>query len=116
MTVHDCGLELTFSVMTTPTPSEESLRRARDRGREDAERFVLGLELTERRERENRLAEMAWDGRGKAGEPWASEEAAAEIASLRSRVEALAGYVRAVEGSVPWRAIQWLRRLVGRAW
>ena len=102
--------------MTTPPPSEESLRRARERGREDAERFVLGLELTERREREERLAEMAWKGRRESGVPWASEEAEAEIERLRTRVEALASYVRAVEGSTPWRTIQWLRRLVGRAW
>lgn len=110
------SLDLIFCVMTSPTPSEEALRRARERGREDAERFVLGLDLTERREREERLAKMAWKVRSEAGEPWASEEAAAEIARLRTRVEALAGYVRSVEGSTPWRAIQWLRRLVGRAW
>lgn len=102
--------------MTIPKSSEDSLRRARARGREDAERFVLGLELIERREREERLAEMAWKGRRQSSETWASEEATAEIERLRTRVEALASYVRAVERSTPWRTIQWLRRLFGRSW
>ena len=36
--------------------------------------------------------------------------------ALKNRAEEAEAYVAAVKGSAPWRAIQWLRGLVGRKW
>ena len=36
--------------------------------------------------------------------------------ALKSRTEEAEAYVAAVKASAPWRAIQWLRGLVGRKW
>jgi len=36
--------------------------------------------------------------------------------ALRSRTEEAEAYVAAVRTSKPWRAIQWLRGLMGRKW
>jgi hypothetical protein len=38
------------------------------------------------------------------------------VARLRSQVEALASFQAAVLRSKPWRVIQSVRRLFGRAW
>jgi hypothetical protein len=36
--------------------------------------------------------------------------------ALKNRTEEAEAYVAAVKASAPWRAIQWLRGLVGRKW
>ena len=36
--------------------------------------------------------------------------------ALKNRTEEAEAYVAAVKTSAPWRAIQWLRGLVGRKW
>lgn len=36
--------------------------------------------------------------------------------ALKNRTEEAEAYVAAVKSSAPWRAIQWLRGLVGRKW
>lgn len=85
-------------------------------GRAEAEAFDARLrevEDRERRERSERLAagddEVSWAGTG-----W--ESAPTEVARLRSQVEALAAFRVAVLSSKPWRIIQSVRRLFGRAW
>ena len=100
-----------------PTKSSElSLQRAQEMGRRDAEHFVLRLEAIEQREREERLAVMAWQPRGGVEVPWNEEKSSAEVLRLEARVQELSSYQQAVENSAPWRAIQWVRRLFGRAW
>ncbi len=99
---------------TATTTGEEE---AREQGRLDAEAFDLKLRHRELREREQRLVELAWKPRSPAADQgWKDDEAAAAVARLETRIHELTHYLRAVESSRPWRAIQWLRRLVGRAW
>lgn len=43
-------------------------------------------------------------------------ELEADRAALKNRAEEAEAYVAAVKLSAPWRAIQWLRGLVGRQW
>jgi hypothetical protein len=85
-------------------------------GRAEAEAFDAKLREVEdrqRRERSERLAagddEGSWSGPG-----W--DAAPTEVARLRSQVEALASFQAAVLRSKPWRVIQSVRRLFGRAW
>lgn len=103
---------------TTPAPgapAEPALVAARELGRLDAEAFNTRLVAVEAREREKRLTELAWKPRAES-EMWGSHEASYRVLELESRVESLSSYVRAVQGSIPWRCIQWLRSLVGREW
>lgn len=90
------------------TRSEEDWSRTRELGRHDAAAFDQRLRDEEAREREARLSELAWQP----GQAADREDAH----QLRARVDELSFYVRAVQGSVVWRAAQWARRLVGRAW
>jgi hypothetical protein len=43
-------------------------------------------------------------------------ELEADRVALKNRTEESEAYVAAVKASAPWRAIQWLRGLVGRKW
>lgn len=43
-------------------------------------------------------------------------ELEADRVALKNRTEEAEAYVTAVKTSAPWRAIQWLRGLVGRQW
>lgn len=43
-------------------------------------------------------------------------ELEADRVALKNRTEESEAYVAAVKASAPWRAIQWLRSLVGREW
>ena len=43
-------------------------------------------------------------------------ELEADRVALKNRTEEAEAYVAAVKASTPWRAIQWLRGLVGRKW
>jgi hypothetical protein len=85
-------------------------------GRMEAERFDEALRDLERREREDRLARLALgvdDGPiALAGDGLSS----AVVRRLQQDVERLAGFHHAVLKSKPWRVIQGMRRLVGRAW
>lgn len=100
---------------TATTPQEELLRQARIEGRKDAEAFDLRLRNQELREREQRLAELAWKPR-RPVQDGNDDEASLRAIQLEARVHELSSYLRAVENSLPWRVIQWARRLVGRAW
>jgi len=100
---------------TNTTSREELLRYAREQGRQEAEAFDLRLTDLERREREERLAKMAWKPHRPAAS-WDDEEASFKLLQLQGRVEELGDYLRAIENSVAWRAIQGVRRLFGRAW
>jgi hypothetical protein len=85
-------------------------------GRAQAEAFdarLRELEDQERHQRAERLAAGADDG-SEAGPGW--EAAPTEVARLHSQVEALAAFRAAVLRSRPWRVIQSVRRLFGRAW
>lgn len=104
-----------MSSTTVSAHREESLRRARELGRREAETFVLRLERQEQQERETRLARLAWKPHRR-GEEWADEEAGLRVVQLEGRIQELNSYVQAVENSTPWRVIQWGRRLFGRAW
>jgi uncharacterized protein involved in type VI secretion and phage assembly len=104
-----------MSSTTVRARQEESLRRARELGRRDAETFALRLERQEQQERETRLARLAWRPRRRE-EEWADGEASLRVVQLEGRIHELNSYVQAVESSTPWRVIQWVRRLFGRAW
>lgn len=43
-------------------------------------------------------------------------ELEADRVALKNRTDEAEAYVAAVKSSTPWRAIQWLRGLVGRKW
>lgn len=43
-------------------------------------------------------------------------ELEADRVALKNRTEEAEAYVSAVKTSTPWRAIQWIRGLVGRKW
>ncbi len=88
---------------------------ARDLGRRQAEAFDLELRQTEAREREERLTEAAWRPRP-SDETRHDEVDSVRVVHLEARISELATYVRAVEDSLPWRLIQNVRRLFGRAW
>lgn len=84
-------------------------------GRMEAERFDEALRDLERREREDRLARLAL---GADDGPIGLEGglSSAVVRRLQQDVERLAGFHHAVLRSRPWRVIQGMRRLVGRAW
>lgn len=97
-------------------PSDDpSLDFARERGRQLAESFDQRLREIETAEREQRLARMAWRPR-RSREAWEEEQDSLKVVHLEARLSELAAYVRAVDESLPWRLIQWGRRLLGRAW
>ncbi len=83
----------------------------------EAEVFDLRLRLAEAQARETRLR-LLWGTLDQV--PSVVANAAAgdtlEITTLRQQVEHYAAYVEAINRSAGWRAIQWLRRAVGRRW
>jgi hypothetical protein len=88
---------------------------AREAGRRDAEAFEASLRQLEGDEREQRLAVLAWQPSTTASRTMAAEDSL-RVVQLEARVSELTAYVRAVNNSVPWRLVQWFRRLLGRAW
>jgi hypothetical protein len=88
----------------------DPLAEPRRAGVIEAEAADLRLAVKEGLEREKRLLERAL----RAEE--ALEDAERNDHDLRDQIELFAQYNRAVEQSLPWRAIQFLRRLVGRKW
>jgi hypothetical protein len=87
--------------------SPDALASARESGRAEALAADRRLRDEERRERRLRLAEL--DALGfEVARPLSSHE--------RDELQRLAGFVRAVQDSRGWQALQALRRLVGRAW
>lgn len=90
------------------------LDEARALGRYAGMYFDLRLRRDESRQRERRLSEAAWFGTDRRGGGVAADSY--ELAKLRSQVKDLGDYQQAIENSIAWRAIQWLRGLFGRAW
>lgn len=92
--------------------SEEarSLLAARRQGEAEAEVLDLTLRLKESLTRERRLLESLEEMRE------ALEYVGQTERELRAQVERYAAYHRAVERSMAWRAVQFLRGLVGRRW
>ncbi len=85
-------------------------------GRGQAAAFDAVLRQTEDRERIDRLTRLA---AGAENDPWPAdqgESAPTEVARLQRQVEALSQFRAAVLSSRPWRVIQAVRRLFGRAW
>lgn len=95
-------------------PSEADVAEARTLGRNAGRYFDLHLRRAESRQRERRLSEAAWFGTDRRGGGLAADSY--ELAKLRSQVKDTGDYLQAIENSVAWRAIQWLRGLFGRAW
>ena len=99
--------------MSGKEPSGEHVElavEARLLGEAEAELFHLRLRLRESLARELRLLERTI----KAEE--ALENALETEHELRLQVDRYASFHRAVERSRPWRMIQAVRRLFGRAW
>jgi hypothetical protein len=96
---------------------QANVMEARLSGRHDGEAFALALRQRELRERQERLTLLAWGSDGEAAfsaaEPISSE---AEVLRLQHDMEQLASFHQAVLRSRPWRVIQLLRHLLGRAW
>lgn len=93
--------------------ADDALESSRRLGRRKAEELDLELRRQEYEQRRQRLAELA--ARPAAGR-FEDEEAALRVVQLETRLGELGAYVRAIHESRPWRAVQWLRRLFGRAW
>jgi hypothetical protein len=100
-------------------PTERA--RASELGRLRAEALEHELRQAEQREREARLALLAWNADGDPPpaelEPRAAGAAGAgEVWRLQQEVERLAAFHHAVLSSRSWRLLQALRRPFGRAW
>lgn len=108
--------EVESEVETTASRvGEEALEAARELGRLDGEAFDTRLERAETKAREKRLTELAWSPRAE-HQMWGSREATHKVLQLEARVKELGDYVTAVQRSIPWRVVQWLRSLIGREW
>jgi len=83
---------------------------ARKCGENEAELLQLRLRLKESATREVRLAERTILAEENLENALATEH------ELRLQIGRYAKFHRAVTRSVPWRLIQFLRRLVGREW
>ena len=95
------------------TPFEDS----RTLGRMEAQRFEAALRAQESREREDRLARLAWSSEDLGNVlSTGGGESSAVVRRLQQDVERLAGFHHAVLHSKAWRMIQRMRRVVGRAW
>ncbi len=96
--------------------AQDAVSSARDAGKAQAAAFDAALRQVEDRERTERLTRLA---AGVENDPWPEEpgeSAPTEVARLQRQVEALSQFRSAVLASRPWRAIQAVRRLFGRAW
>jgi hypothetical protein len=99
------------SAAATQTSDEtRSLLAARRQGEAEAEVADLTLRLKESLTRERRLLESLEEMRE------ALEYVGQTERELRAQVDRYASYHRAVERSLAWRAVQFLRGLVGRRW
>jgi hypothetical protein len=87
-----------------------ALLAARRQGEAEAEVLDLNLRLKESLTRERRLLETVEEMRE------ALEFVGQTERELRAQVERYAAYHRAVERSMAWRIVQFLRGLVGRRW
>jgi hypothetical protein len=89
---------------------DEESRRARRAGELEAEAADLKLRLGENLARERRIVDRLLG----------TEAALAEMKrgdlELRARLDRYSQFHRDLERSLVWRAIQFLRRLVGRSW
>lgn len=94
----------------TPTEEARNLLAARRQGEAEAEVLDLTLRLKESLTRERRLLESLEEMRE------ALEYVGQTERELRAQVERYAAYHRAVERSMAWRAVQFLRGLIGRRW
>jgi hypothetical protein len=102
--------ERTGPVTEVPGDDGRSLAAARRQGEAEAEVLDLNLRLKESLTRERRLLESLEEMRE------ALELVGQTERELRVQIERYATYHRAVERSFAWRTVQFLRRLVGRAW
>ncbi len=96
--------------------TQDSAVADRDPGRAQAIAFDAALRQVEDAERTERLTRLA---AGLEDDPWpaeGAESAPTEVARLQRQVEALSQFRTAVLSSKPWRVIQAVRRLFGRAW
>jgi hypothetical protein len=100
------------AVAAPEAESRESpgLARATRQGEAEAEVLDLTLRLKESLTRERRLLESLEEMRE------ALEFVGQTERELRAQVERYAAYHRGVERSMAWRAVQFLRGLVGRRW
>lgn len=92
------------------TDEARALLAARRQGEAEAEVLDLNLRLKESLTRERRLLETVEEMRE------ALEFVGQTERELRAQVERYAAYHRAVERSMAWRIVQFLRGLVGRRW
>jgi hypothetical protein len=79
-------------------------------GEIEAETADLELRLKESQEREKRLVERVFVAEERLDDALSTEH------ELRIQIQRYAEFNRDVQGSRPWRMIQFLRRLVGREW
>jgi hypothetical protein len=98
------------AAVETPTEEARNLLAARRQGEAEAEVLDLTLRLKESLTRERRLLESLEEMRE------ALEYVGQTERELRAQVERYAAYHRAVERSMAWRAVQFLRGLIGRRW
>lgn len=99
------------STLAVETPDDaRALLAARRQGEAEAEVLDLNLRLKESLTRERRLLETVEEMRE------ALEFVGQTERELRAQVERYAAYHRAVERSMAWRIVQFLRGLVGRRW
>jgi hypothetical protein len=89
---------------------DEELRWARLSGELQAEAAELKLRLDENLARERRIVDRLL------GSEAALVEMKRSDVELRARLDRYSQFHRDLERSFAWRAIQLLRRLVGRAW
>jgi hypothetical protein len=83
---------------------------ARRAGVAEARAADLKLRLEESLEREKLLVERALEAEERLGDALQTEH------DLRESIGKYAAFHRALDRSVPWRALQGLRRLLGRDW
>jgi hypothetical protein len=95
----------------------DEITEAKHSGELDARAFDLHLRDLESREREDRLTRLVAERPDLTAAPEAPTwPAAAQVDQLHRQVALLTEYQRAVVRSRGWRVVQFLRRLLGRAW
>lgn len=82
-------------------------------GRAEAETFDRRLREIEASERH---AHLAGASNPKGGRSSSEYQPALDVGRLKARMEELVAFRNAVQQSLVWRAAQWVRRLIGRAW
>jgi hypothetical protein len=95
----------------------DEIAEAKHCGELDARTFELRLRELESREREDRLTRLVAERPDLVAVPLSpAGPAAVQMEQLQRQVALLAAYQRAVVYSRGWRVVQFLRRLLGRAW